>query len=58
MLETVEKDTLLKTACAGEDPLLVGALRHAVGLLQEEEAHLQEGATRHAGDLLLAGCLS
>merc|ERR1719266_2317497 len=38
----------------GEDPLLVGALRHAVGLLQEEEAHLQEGATRHAGDLLLA----
>merc|ERR1719239_2110081 len=38
----------------GEVPLLVGALRHAVGLLQEEEAHLQEGATRHAGDLLFA----
>merc|ERR550517_273304 len=45
----------------GEVPLLVGALRRAVVLLQEGadhlqegEDHLQEGATRLAGDLLLA----
>merc|ERR1719362_2562455 len=38
----------------GEVPLLVGALRRAVVLLQGGEDHLQEGATRHAGDLLLA----
>ena len=54
----MEKDTPLNTSCAGEVPLLVGALRHAVVLLQGGEDHLQEEATRHAGDLLLAGCLS
>ena len=50
----VEKDTLLKTACAGEDPLLVGALRHAVGLLQGEVRPPGE-VLLLAGDLRLAG---
>jgi len=38
----------------GEVPLLAGALHLAVGLLLGEVVHLQEEATRHAGDLRLA----